>query len=567
MAPTMRRAFFLLFLFLLAGCSKGSSPEAQAPAQKPGDIPPVAQRASIPYLDELLPPEERDLLGEKYRPIFTNENILQALTFDGLTPFPRWEKELQKKFLQTLVFLEKNQGAAIPSFDGACRNGENLDGCFAMRDFKVAIMDFDPDYADYLKGTHWAWNLYVEANGLVPWSLLNYSLENLKILFYTSLSQPKLASQHFAATIDVIEDYQILRGKIREAGDSLQDLVGASALETVLNILEFVGERVTHFTGSANNNMGPSSAIWPYRAADDTPLNRLPTPKEILVYRDPHHDLIRRPEGIHGPQFHIVNGCWGTSKLLQSLLASVNIPVRLQGDYLNFGGHSGVKFAEVEGHEYYLHHSDDLYHFPWTYGILKAKESLTGSEKWNGGNFAPFSSISAGYSVLHTDKAPLINHQKILNALGVPPEKVNLFEAQLGADFGDYDDFDGRVLALRAVANPSAQNLYTRCVEPGLERRHLPLEFLTDEEEAMMIQTMDLILIAKRLARLFDRPSCMELFFRELNDLYKKKTGLDLKGDEDGDGFENHRDCRVYAPDGDPCEDAFRESLGIINVG
>lgn len=563
--------FIYLFLsFLTFGCSKGSAPGAQGPA----GIPPLEQRGSIPYLDALLPPDEADLLGEKYRPIFTNEKILKAISYDLLKFFPDWDSASQKEFLETIAFLEKNHGAEMPPFEGSANP------YFQMADLRVSIMQFVPEFANYLQRTHIAWNLYLEANQLVPWSILNYSSENLKILFHTSLQQPKLGNQHFTADIDPTENYKIVRGMLREPGDAAQDLVGDTALETVLNAVSFLGEHVTHFIGSARNDMGPRSAIWPYRTRDDqgnilndaqgnpVPLNRLPTPKDILIFRDPHHDLAQHPEGVLGPQYHIVNGCWGASKLLQSLLGSVNLPVALVGDYVNFGGHSGVKFAEVEGHEYFLNHADDMYHFAWAYGLLKPKEILNGNELWGVAGFTPFKEAIPGYSILHTDHPPFTaDHASILNALKIEGDKIDLFNRELGNDFGGYEGFDLRVLALRAMSHPSAQNLYTRCLEPGLERRHLPLDFLTGPEEAAFIQTLDFQIVIRRVLHLGQPATCIDLFSNELNDLYKKKTGLDLKGDEDKDGFENYRDCRVYSPDNAPCEDAIKQALGIITMG
>lgn len=563
-------------LFLSFGCSKGSAPEAQGPEQAP----PVEQRATIPYVDALLSPDEAALLGEKYRAIFSNETILKTISDGLLKSFPDWDSVPQKEFLETIAFFEKNRGAEMPPFEGACHLEGPDNPCFQIVDLRVSRMQFVSEYANYLLRTHIAWNLYLEANQLLPWSILNYSSENLKILFHSSIPQPGLGNQQFGADMDIIENYKIVRGMLREPNDAAQDLVGTSALETMLNTVAFLGERVTHFTGSARNDMGPRSNIWPYRArdaqgnvlndanGDRIPLSRLPTPKDILIYRDPHHDLVKNPDGVFGPQFHIVNGCWGSSKLLQSLLASVNLPVALVGDYFNFGGHSGVKFAEVEGHEYYLSHADDMYHFAWSYGLLKPKELLTGNELWGVEGFSPFKEVTPGYGVLHTDHAPLTkDHPSILGALKVEGDKIDLFNLELGDDFGGYEGFDLRVLALRAMSHPSAQNLYTRCLEPGLERRHLPLEFLTGPEEAALIQTLDFQIVIRRVLRLGQPATCLDLFSNELNDLFKKKTGLELKGDEDKDGFENYRDCRIYAPDNAPCEDAIKQALGIITVG
>ena len=57
--------------------------------------------------------------------------------------------------------------------------------------------------------------------------------------------------------------------------------------------------------------------------------------------------------------------------------------------------------------------------------------------------------------------------------------------------------------------------------------------------------------------------SCFSLFYSELNDLYRNKTGLNLAGDVDGDGIQNHQDCNLYQPDANSCEDAFRKAIEI----
>ena len=41
----------------------------------------------------------------------------------------------------------------------------------------------------------------------------------------------------------------------------------------------------------------------------------------------------------------------------------------------------------------------------------------------------------------------------------------------------------------------------------------------------------------------------------------RQKTGLQLDGDEDGDGIENHEDCLVYRASPGVCIDAFRKAI------
>ncbi|MBI2337384.1 MAG: hypothetical protein HYU97_11555 [Deltaproteobacteria bacterium] len=545
--------------------------------------PPPSPPAPVPFFDTLLTPEQRGDRSEKYRPLFTSDRLLNAVVFFQEGPFPQWDDELKTSLLLMLIFYEENNGQGLPPFTGNCslEGGENP--CYHMRDLPRPHLNLIPEFSQYLHLTQMAWHLYVEANHLTPWSILNYSPENLSILFENSFSQPRLGAQYFMANFDITEQYKITRGSLRAPNDSHEDLLAPTALQTILNLGQFLGERLTHVRGTSDNNMGPQSPIWPYRTRNQAgallydaqgtpiPLPRHPTPKEILIYFDPHHDLRFHPEATVGPPYHIINGCWGGSMLTKALLSSINLPVEAVGDFFGFGGHAGVMFKEIEGNDYSLIHADDLYLYEWAYGLIRSNTLLDGEENWGIDGFSPFQELIPGYGVFQTNRSVQDFFRLTLEGLGLNPDQINLLRQELYHDFGGALDYDLRILAVRAIAaRPPVQHLYMYCSEqPFLERRHLPLNFLTDAEVAAYNVALNSNLLLRRFS-IFPRNnprSCFELFFDAMNAIYKKKTGLELRGDEDHDGFENYRDCNIYQADPEPCEEAFRRSIGIVVSG
>lgn len=546
------------------------APEEEAVEDNP-------EAALVPYFDTLLSPEQRAGRSEKYRPLFSNERLLSHIRINRFEDWSTWGDDLRRQLLEYIVHFEAVNGQSLPPFQGNCTMDPGPNACYQTSSFRVAATLLNQDYAQYVQLSHIAWNLYVEANRLVPWSILDYSDESLAILFGSEITQPVLYGWVFGLNRDSTENYKIVRGSLRADGDSQEDLVGETSTLSVLNLLQFVGERITHIRGTSSNSTGPDYAIWPYTArdaegntlldanGDKIPLDREPTPREILVLSDQHRDLVRHPEDAHGPHYHIVNGCWGASQLMRALLSSINLPIELLGDYASFGGHSGMRFLEVDGEDYIMQHSDNFYYYAWAYGLLKPRNTVTGSEIWTDLLFQPLQDFMTGYSVLHNNEMPR-DSEGFVNE-HVDADHREEFGAQLPNPFSTYTDLDMRVLAVRSLSNPpSIQNLYTRCAEPGLERRHLPTTYLTNQEEAAYRPMMDARIAADRQSR-GQNLSCFELYYQELNELYKSKTGLSLDGDEDGDGFTNNRDCNVYSPDNAPCEGAFRQSLGIRTVG
>jgi len=591
---SLRAVGVFLLIFSMA-CQSGNQvptspggaatpPPSIQPSPSPSPPPPsAAPQSPVPFFDTLLTPEQRGGRSEKYRPLFTNDRVLNAIGLPPQGSFPQWDDESKKELLLMLIFYEEMNGQSLPPFTGNCVLDSRNNPCYVMDGIPRHHLSLIPEFARYVNLTQIAWHLYVEANHLVPWSILNYSPENLSILFDNSFSQPRLGAQYYMANFDITEQYKIIRGTLRAPIDTNEDLVGQSALGTILNSGQFLGERLTHERGVAHNNLGPSSEFWPYRARDPQgnplydaqdiriPLPRHPTPKEILIYFNSHHDLQIHPEAVFGPQYHIINGCWGGSALIKALLSSVNLPVELVGDYFNFGGHSGVRFKEIEGNDYSIIHTDDLYFYEWAYGLIRSNTLLDGEENWGIDEFSPFQELIPGYSVFQTNRTIQDFFRLTLEGLGLNPDQINLLRQELYGEFGGALDYDLRILAVRAIAaRPPVQHLYMYCSEqPFTERRHLPLNFLTDAEVEAYKVSLNFNLLLRRFS-IFPRNnqlSCLELFFNEINAIYKSKTGLELRGDEDHDGFENYRDCNIYQADPEPCEEAFRRSIGIVVSG
>ncbi len=551
--------------------------DAAAPADDANAGAPDAASEPVPYFDALLTAEQREGRSEKYRPIFSNERLLSRISLNRFDFWPAWSDDLRRTLLEYIIHFEETQGDSLPPFGGDCVLSPGPNACYQTQTFRVASTLLNQDYADYVRLSHIAWNLYVEANRLVPWSLLDYSDASLSLLFGADFTQPVSYGGVFGLNTDSTENYKIMTGSLRAPGDTDNDLIGENATASLLNTLQFVGERITHIRGTSSNTAGPSSAIWPYAARDEqghalldaagdrVPLDRMPTPREILVLSDPHHDLARHPEDAHGPHYHIVNGCWGASQLLRALLTSVNLPVYLEGDYAGYGGHSGITFLEIDGEDYRMQHSDNFYYYAWAYGLLKPRGRVSGTEIWSDLLFQPMADFMEGYNVLHDSDLPLDSEAFV--ATHVDAAHQAEFAAQLPNPFSTFSDLDMRVMALRALANPpSIQNRYTRCAEPGLERRHIPTTYLTAQEEQAYRTTTDALIATDRQER-GQNLSCFDLYHDELDTLYKAKTGVSLDGDEDNDGFVNHRDCNLYAPDNAPCEGAFKQAIAIRIVG
>ena len=93
-------------------------------------------------------------------------------------------EESKRQFFSILFSIEDSNGEHIPAFSGSYMpdiDAENPN--FSLGSLPKPHMNIDNrEYRYYLQMTHIAWSLYLEANNLTPWSILNFSSESLDLL-------------------------------------------------------------------------------------------------------------------------------------------------------------------------------------------------------------------------------------------------------------------------------------------------------------------------------------------------------------------------------------------------
>lgn len=540
-----------------------------APGDEPIPEPPEEPVEPLPYFEGLLTAEEIEIIGEKYRPIFEEPRILNAMRDSANVPYVDWARDQQRRLLDAIIFYEGNDGCC-----GLYPEGHERADLDRMPDFEleeredVTVMNFLGESAKFVMISHMAWHLFIEANAKTPWRLTDFSDGALIVLFERDHTQPRLGKQYFVVNVHPAECFAIIRGWDREAWDTSETLVRPTVRETIINVMRFIGERTVHYKGGSLISWHPTDSDWPYwmrdrhgevimEGGEPVPLDRLPTPREILIERHPHRIRIGEIDWPNASRHHIVPGCWGTSKLVKSLLSSINIPVKLEGDYYRpFGGDSSLCFPDVDGHVYYVHHSDNLCMPHWMQGLLRTARRLEGRERWDDPDFSPLGAHPTGYSILHEDLLPWSSYSFNVEQLEISAEDSDRILEEFGVVFRDMAFcFDQRMLALRAMSAPlTVHLLYERWRE--LEGM-LPRDVLTSNERREFLRILDAELDRRRAARPgVEDP--MEMFASELRQLYRLKTGLPWDGDQDGDGFQNYRDRHPYMVDREPDEGAWR---------
>ncbi len=202
-----------------------------------------------------------------------------------------------------------------------------------------------------------AWNYYIayvaqslalEFAGRVPWSLLDYTNDELRMLLdshslfeYTDPYDHNWSHGYIISNFinqysygavtpsDPVETYQWLRNNIS---------FGATALETIIELLQWCHLNLIHSFGGFN--IPTHQAHWQYEG----------WPPVMRVLEGTERSIPPRPSEFA----HWTAGCWGTTGLLRALLRTINIPVAL----VPCCGHALPHFVHENR---YLSHGDDLY--------------------------------------------------------------------------------------------------------------------------------------------------------------------------------------------------------------
>ncbi|MDE0397792.1 MAG: DUF5050 domain-containing protein [Candidatus Poribacteria bacterium] len=187
---------------------------------------------------------------------------------------------------------------------------------------------------------HVAYGLAVETGKWVPWSLTEYSQEELLELFDGS----RMFRWHNAP-----KGYEIIYRGMPASPDftfeflNTNNIIVEDRLHTIGNLLDWCRYNMTHFIGgfTAKN----AEAHWQYRGV--TPISRVIS--GTAFYSD-----FWNAEMFH----HHTGGCWGTTAFLREVLRVVNIPVKRADSVPAHRGHS-LPYFMSEGK--YLSHGDDPY--------------------------------------------------------------------------------------------------------------------------------------------------------------------------------------------------------------
>lgn len=202
--------------------------------------------------------------------------------------------------------------------------------------------------------------LYLDMEGLLPWSLAGYSEEELSYLFPSTnfflLAEyaGALGYQTFMGPDgqdagSILGDPRDVLGVLIDEPEEGRTLLGATQDETAANVSGWFHDYLHHWDLSSPEE--PSVFYRRYSYFSDR-LRRLPA--ETL-----------------GDTYIAMAGCWGASALFADLMRTVNIPaqkitVALQDTTGGEGEHSGL-VVSINGEARYLPHIDDLY-TGWTMG-------------------------------------------------------------------------------------------------------------------------------------------------------------------------------------------------------
>ena len=277
--------------------------------------------------------------------LFDNAAIASAIEWEdarGFQSFPQWSQS-RKNELRAAVQTLRDGGSPATLLDPPPNQRILADG-----DFPTTILRPTDAWPLYL--AHVAQSLFLEIERKVAWSLVDYSLPQLRFL---------LSSKWMLEWSAADGGYSLLRTRIGAAAAGWPDrgwalpappglvyqflttngIVVPDRLETTANVVEWCRQNMVHFTGAMNAL--DAEQQWQYRGLP--PVSRIiaGTPNTA----DPS-------SGIR----HRTGGCHGTNGFLTAVLRVVNIPVlylRPEGT-----GHATPQFV-ADGR--YLSHGDDPY--------------------------------------------------------------------------------------------------------------------------------------------------------------------------------------------------------------
>ena len=246
----------------------------------------------------------------------------------GITTYPNWSSSQKADFYRSFSKVWSAQSLDLTD------PPPNL---LQLADDERARIVLSEDHAWPLFLAHISFSLAVETGQWVPWSLTEYSDEELSELFDGSKMfqwvddhkgyEPPPPLRGIPAPPDVTFEF------INE-----YLMIGQDRLDTIGNLLEWSRAKLRHYRGGFITKNAYDH--WQYQGGP--PVSRVIS------------GTTRTKNGSVGDFDHFTAGCWGTSPFLIWVLRVVNIPVK----NVIAQGHS-LPYFMSEG--LYLSHADDLH--------------------------------------------------------------------------------------------------------------------------------------------------------------------------------------------------------------
>jgi len=265
----------------------------------------------------------------KYNGLLQNSKISNAMVWtesSGFKTYNNWSLDQKNQFMDVVIGFETGKPFPIKE---------------PPKLTKDKYISENDAWMIYL--THVAHTLWLEANHLVNWSILDYSPDELKLLLESDRMLgyygPEFGYYFDQNRMGIITDWNIdisynfmqTKGYLKEDQES-----------TVYAFATWIRNSVEHISGPIDADT--FEQCYGYRG--------FPLVDKILypIYTD------------HG--FSVSAGCWGTTGLFSALMRSVNIPVASGISNLGipgateYGVHSRIELPTINKG---LVHSDDLY--------------------------------------------------------------------------------------------------------------------------------------------------------------------------------------------------------------
>lgn len=221
-----------------------------------------------------------------------------------------------------------------------------LPNAFTLRDDERVRQGLSEQDALQLYFTNIAWSLAFEMQRTVPWSILEYTPDELAVLFDSRQMFQLVVPPKGTKGPAIYEISNIVSGNSLPAPPEVSiafirrhQFFGANQLGTVSHLLGWC-QGLSHFTG--NDLTANMRTQWHY--------NGFP-PESRVISGTIYDDGKGKPSNVIN---HFTAGCHGTTGFLRSVLRSINIPV----ENVHAAGHSLPYFPTLD---MCMTHGDDPY--------------------------------------------------------------------------------------------------------------------------------------------------------------------------------------------------------------